>query len=94
MQRTELSMAVLQLKALGINNVLRFNFPSPPPAKNLLAAFEYLFALDAIDKKGDLTKPLGVSMAEFPMHPMYSKMLLSSGTVFNFMFNNTKFPLE
>lgn len=79
MQRTELSMAVIQLKALGIDNVLRFNFPSPPPAKNLASALELLFALDAIDKDGELTKPLGVNMAEFPIHPSYSKILLRSG---------------
>ena len=28
MQRTDLSMAVLQLKALGIDNVVRFEFPT------------------------------------------------------------------
>ncbi|KAL0273842.1 UNVERIFIED_CONTAM: hypothetical protein PYX00_006419 [Menopon gallinae] len=78
MQRTDLSLAVLHLKALGIDNVLRFNFPAPPPAKNLAAAMELLFALGAIDEDGKLT-PLGSNMAEFPMHPLYSKMLLTSG---------------
>lgn len=79
MQRTELSGAVLQLKALGINNVLRFNFPSPPPAKNLLSALELLYALNAIDDSGQLTEPLGVQMAEFPVSPLHSKTLISSG---------------
>lgn len=36
MQRTDLSLAVLQLKALGIENIVRFEFPSAPPAKNLV----------------------------------------------------------
>lgn len=45
MRRTELCSTVLHLKALGIDNILRFNFPSPPPAKNLLAALETLYAL-------------------------------------------------
>lgn len=79
MQRTELSGAILQLKALGINNVLRFNFPSPPPAKNLLSALELLYALNAIDDSGQLTDPLGVRMAEFPVSPLHSKTLISSG---------------
>lgn len=79
MQRTELSGAVLQLKALGINNVLRFNFPSPPPAKNLLSALELLYALNAIDDSGQLTDPLGVQMAEFPVSPLHSKTLITSG---------------
>ncbi|XP_063229909.1 probable ATP-dependent RNA helicase DHX35 [Bacillus rossius redtenbacheri] len=79
MQRTELSMAVLQLKALGIDNVLRFNFPSPPPARNLLSALELLYALDALDSGGRLTKPLGTMMAEFPVSPLHSKVLVMSG---------------
>ncbi|KAK6631984.1 hypothetical protein RUM44_007014 [Polyplax serrata] len=78
MQRTDLSQAVLQLKALGIHNVLRFDFPFPPPAKNLAAALQLLFALNAIDESGELTQPLGARMSELPIHPLYSKMLLAS----------------
>ena len=85
MQRTDLSMAVLQLKALGISNLVRFEFPSAPPSKNLIAALELLFALGALDEKGELTKPLGEQMSELPIHPMLSKMLITSST-----FNCTK----
>jgi ATP-dependent RNA helicase DDX35 len=79
MQRSDLSMAVLQLKALGIDNVLRFNFPSPPPARNLHSALGLLYALGAIDSDGQLTEPLGIKMAEFPISPLYSKALMVSG---------------
>lgn len=79
MQRTNLLSVVLQLKALGIDNVLRFNFPSPPPAKNLLSSLELLYALYAIDDNGALTEPHGASMAEFALDPLYAKVLLSSG---------------
>ncbi|CAH0775215.1 unnamed protein product [Bemisia tabaci] len=79
MQRTELSSAILQLKALGISNILRFPFPSPPPAKNVLSALELLFALGALDERGNLTEPTGLQMAEFPLPPLYSKALLVSG---------------
>lgn len=78
MIRTDLSSAVLQLKALGIDNVLRFTFPSPPPVENLLLALELLNAIGAIDDKGQLTKPLGTTMAEFPLPPLHSKTLLSA----------------
>lgn len=44
-RRCELSAMILNLKALGISNILKFNFPSPPPAKNVLAALETLHAL-------------------------------------------------
>jgi len=79
LQRTDLCLVVLQLKALGIDNLVRFDFPSAPPSRNLIAALELLFALGAIDEQGALTKPLGEQMSELPIHPTLSKMLLSSG---------------
>lgn len=82
MQRSELSGAVLQLKALGIDNVLRFTFPSPPPARTLLAALELLHALGALTSSGSLTAPLGLHMAEFPLSPLHAKALLISGNTF------------
>lgn len=78
--RSNLSYVVLQLKALGIANIIKFEFPSPPPIQNLKNALEILYALDAIDINGELTKPLGFNMAEFALDPIYSKILLSSGT--------------
>lgn len=77
--RTKLTYAVLQLKALGISNILKFKFPSPPPVQNLKSGLEILYALGAIDINGELTKPLGYHMAEFALDPLYSKVLLSSG---------------
>ncbi|MGH0124482.1 UNVERIFIED_CONTAM: hypothetical protein FKN15_077167 [Acipenser sinensis] len=45
MQRTNLAPVILQLKALGIDNVLRFSFLSPPPAQSMVQALELLLAL-------------------------------------------------
>uniref|UniRef100_A0A023F1F8 RNA helicase n=2 Tax=Triatoma infestans TaxID=30076 RepID=A0A023F1F8_TRIIF len=78
MQRIELSGAVLQLKALGIDNIVRFNFPTPPPAKSLLSSMELLHALGAIDENAQLTEPDGIRMAEFPLSPLHAKTLLAS----------------
>lgn len=33
----------------------------------------------ALNDKGDLTDPLGLRMAEFPLNPMFARMLLMSG---------------
>lgn len=77
-QRSDVSLPILQLKALGIDNIVRFNFPSAPPAKNMVAAVELLFALGALDSGGNLTRPLGEQMAELPLHPTFAKMLLVS----------------
>lgn len=79
MTRSNLTYVVLQLNALGINNILKFDFPTPPPVDNLKSALEILYALNAIDIKGDLTKPLGFNMAEFALDPLFSKILLCSG---------------
>lgn len=79
MQRSDLAPAVLQLKALGIDNVLRFNFPSCPPSKSLLSALELLYALGAIDDRGELTEPTGLTMAEIPLEPVFAKCLIASG---------------
>ncbi|XP_065669629.1 probable ATP-dependent RNA helicase DHX35 isoform X2 [Hydra vulgaris] len=78
-QRTNLASVILQLKSLGISNVLRFNFLSAPPAQLMINGIELLFALGALTEEGNLTEPLGVQMAEFPLNPMLSKMLLCSG---------------
>lgn len=86
MQRSDLAPAILQLKALGIDNVLRFNFPSAPPSKNLIAGMELLYALGAIDNDGELTTPLGMTMAEMPLEPTFGKCLIVSGNNFNGFF--------
>jgi len=79
MQRSDLCLSVLQLKALGIDNIVRFEFPSAPPSANLISAMELLYALGAIGDTGTLTQPLGEQIAELPIHPTLSKMLLGSG---------------
>ena len=79
MQRSDLAASVLQLKALGIDNVVKFEFPSAPPSKNLIACLELLYALGAIDDAGALTRPLGENMCELPVHPTVAKMLLGAG---------------
>jgi len=78
MQRCHLSYPLLQLKALGIRNLLRFPYLSPPSSKNMIQGLELLFALGALNDKGELTQNVGVRMAEFPLPPMFSKILLYS----------------
>ena len=78
-QRTNLASVVLLLKSLGINDLIRFDFMDPPPAETLIKALEQLYALGALNDRGQLTK-LGRRMAEFPMDPVLSKMLIHSET--------------
>uniref|UniRef100_A0A7N0T1N1 RNA helicase n=1 Tax=Kalanchoe fedtschenkoi TaxID=63787 RepID=A0A7N0T1N1_KALFE len=76
-QRTNLANVVLTLKSLGIHDLINFDFMDPPPAEALLKALELLFALSALNKLGELTK-VGRRMAEFPLDPMLSKMIVAS----------------
>ncbi|KAL7275973.1 hypothetical protein RUND412_001042 [Rhizina undulata] len=77
-QRSNLAPVVLQLKALGIDNIVRFDFLTSPPSELLVRALELLFALGALDDYARLTKPLGTRMAEMPLDPMTAKILLNS----------------
>ena len=76
-QRTNLGNVVLILKSLGINDLIHFDFMDPPPAEALIRALEQLYALGALNDRGELTK-LGRRMAEFPLEPMLSKMIMAS----------------
>ncbi|KAG5229791.1 pre-mRNA-splicing factor ATP-dependent RNA helicase [Salix suchowensis] len=76
-QRTNLANVVLTLKSLGIHDLINFDFMDPPPSEALLKALELLFALSALNKLGELTK-VGRRMAEFPLDPMLSKMIVAS----------------
>eukprot|EP01128_Nolandella_sp_AFSM9_P005869 TRINITY_DN292_c0_g1_i3.p1 TRINITY_DN292_c0_g1~~TRINITY_DN292_c0_g1_i3.p1 ORF type:complete len:691 (-),score=79.54 TRINITY_DN292_c0_g1_i3:171-2243(-) len=79
MQRSNLTTVLLQLKAMGIDNVAHFDFMSAPPAISMMRALELLYAVGALDDAAKLTEPLGSRMAEFPLDPQLSKMLVSSG---------------
>ncbi|KAJ9252727.1 hypothetical protein DTO207G8_4513 [Paecilomyces variotii] len=77
-QRSNLAPVILQLKALGIDNIVRFDFLSPPPAELVIRALELLYSLGALDDYAKLTKPLGIRMAELAVEPMMGKVLLSA----------------
>lgn len=79
-QRSNLAPAILQLKALGIDNVVRFDFITPPPAELVIRALELLYSLGALDDYAKLTRPLGTRMAELSVEPMMAKVLLSAAS--------------
>lgn len=56
LQRTNLASTVLSLKAMGINDLLSFDFMDPPPMETLVTAMEQLFHLSALDDEGLLTR--------------------------------------
>ena len=79
MLNTPLEGVVLALKALSVDRVARFPFPTPPDAGALAAAQRCLEALGALEREdgggGGLTV-LGHAMARFPVGPRHARMIL------------------
>lgn len=75
--RTNLSQVVLSLKSLGIDDLIHFDFLDKPPTDALIRSLEQLYALGALNDRGELTK-LGRRMAELPLDPPMSKCLIAS----------------
>ncbi|KAL6950918.1 hypothetical protein ACO0QE_000200 [Hanseniaspora vineae] len=76
-KRQNLSNTILLLKAMGISDLLSFEFMDPPPKSAMVYALEELYHLEALDDAGQLT-PLGKKMSQFPMEPLLSRTLLAS----------------
>ena len=79
--RSNLGSVVLNLKKLGVEDLVHFDFMDPPAPETLMRALELLNYLAALDDDGNLTE-LGAMMAEFPLDPQLSKLLIAS-TEFN-----------
>lgn len=76
--RCNLSGTILNLKAMGINQVSQLDFIDKPSQTSFLAAFKILIALGAVDAiSANLTK-LGREMSVLPTEPVYSKLLVTS----------------
>lgn len=75
---------ILQLKSIGIDDLMKFEWLTAPPAESVLRALEGLFAAAMIDDRGHLSV-VGEQVAECPvevgiarMVPIYLARLLRS----------------
>ncbi|CAD6502698.1 BgTH12-05288 [Blumeria graminis f. sp. triticale] len=75
--RSNLSNTVLELKKLGIVDLVHFDFMDPPAPETLMRALEELNYLACLDDEGELTA-LGQLASEFPLDPALAVMLISS----------------
>lgn len=75
--RCNLSSVVLQLLALGISDIVNFDFMDKPSMESLIGAVHQLHSLGAVTKE-DCIKltPLGKQMVSFPLDPRLSKTVL------------------
>ena len=79
-QRTNIAHIVLELKALGIENFLDFQWLDAPQERFVVQAFSSLYSLRAIGADGELT-PDGEQMAAFPLDPKLAKCLVRSAAL-------------
>mmetsp|Transcript_86769 Transcript_86769/g.190470 ORF Transcript_86769/g.190470 Transcript_86769/m.190470 type:complete len:687 (+) Transcript_86769:263-2323(+) len=75
--RSNLSNVVLQLKKLGVEDLVHFDFMEPPSPESMMRALEMLYFLGALDDEGELTE-VGRHMADFPVDPHLSRTIVSS----------------
>jgi len=75
--RSNLANVILQLKAIGINDIHGFDFLDKPVPEAINNSLEILKSLHALDKDFTLTSH-GKEMAELPLDPIYSHLLLMS----------------
>ncbi|KAJ5098420.1 Pre-mRNA-splicing factor ATP-dependent RNA helicase PRP43 [Penicillium argentinense] len=75
--RSNLSSTVLELKKLGVNDLVHFDLMDPPAPETLMRALEELNYLACLDDDGELTA-LGRLASDFPLDPALAVMLISS----------------
>lgn len=75
--RTNLDSITLSLKAMGINDILNFDFMDPPSTTSLAKSLENLYSYGYLDSTGAITK-LGRRASELPLDPRLARALLSA----------------
>ncbi|KAK6462179.1 RNA helicase [Scheffersomyces coipomensis] len=75
--RSNLASTVLELKKLGIDDLVHFDFMDPPAPETMMRALEELNYLQCLSDEGDLTA-LGRLSSQFPLDPMLAVMLIGS----------------
>ncbi|KAL5828622.1 hypothetical protein ACOSQ3_018090 [Xanthoceras sorbifolium] len=75
-KRCNLSNVILQLKALGVDDIIGFDFLEKPSRASIIKSLEQLFLLGALTDDCKLSDPVGHQMARLPLDPIYSKALI------------------
>lgn len=72
--RTDLTTPILQLKSLGIDDLMKFEWVSSPPAETVLRALENLATAGMVGEDGRLTVT-GEKVSEFPIEVNVARMV-------------------
>jgi pre-mRNA-splicing factor ATP-dependent RNA helicase DHX16 len=76
-QRANLLPVCLQLMAIGIRDLISFDFLDAPSPQALMGALETLYALGGLNDKGDLTR-VGRHLSAFPIDPLLGRTILAA----------------
>lgn len=72
--RTPIEGVVLQMKSMGLHNVINFPFPTPPSRQGLAKAEKLLKNLGALTANGQVTQ-IGRRLSTYPLSPRFGKMI-------------------
>ncbi|GMM44031.1 hypothetical protein DAPK24_006060 [Pichia kluyveri] len=75
--RSELTSIVLSLLSMNITNIMAFPFMDRPSAKGLARSLSLLYALGALNSKGQLTT-IGIKLSALPLTPMIGRTILAA----------------
>ncbi|KAJ5888629.1 ATP-dependent RNA helicase prh1 [Penicillium taxi] len=75
--RCDLSQALLNMKARGVNDIVQFPFLTRPPRESLEKALLQLLNIDALDEFGGISKT-GQKIAKLPLTPTLGRVLLAA----------------
>ncbi|KAF7162629.1 hypothetical protein CNMCM5623_007854 [Aspergillus felis] len=75
--RCDLSQALLNMKARGVDDVLGFPFLTRPPRESLEKALLQLLSIDALEESGKISS-IGLHIAKLPLTPTLGRVLLAA----------------
>ncbi|KAF7151791.1 hypothetical protein RHSIM_Rhsim02G0238100 [Rhododendron simsii] len=75
-KRCNLSKVVLQLKALGVDDIIGFDFMEKPSREAVIKSLKLLALLGTLTEESRLSKPVGHQMARLPLDPTHAKALI------------------
>ncbi|KAL4924481.1 putative ATP-dependent RNA helicase (Hrh1) [Aspergillus undulatus] len=75
--RCDLSQALLNMKARGVDNVIEFPFLTRPPREALEKALLQLLSIEALEETGNISV-IGSHIAKLPLTPTLGRVLLAA----------------
>ncbi|KAJ5590358.1 ATP-dependent RNA helicase prh1 [Penicillium hetheringtonii] len=76
--RCDLSQALLNMKARGVDDIVRFPFLTRPPREALEKALLQLLNIEALEETGSISE-IGRHIAKLPLTPTLGRVLLAAG---------------